>query len=107
MGKRRPRDVTGGEPDYGKRLRFAIPATTVDLHGLRVEEARRTFDAFLQRVARTHSGQVVRVITGKGTHSADGPVLLPMVLEEISYSRDLVAESDTSVDGGSVLIRLR
>jgi DNA-nicking Smr family endonuclease len=107
MGKRRPRDITGGEPDYGNRLRFAVPVASVDLHGLRVDEARRKLEAFLQRVARTHSGQVVRVITGKGRNSPDGPVLLPMVLEELSYSHDLVAEWETSMDGGSVLIRLR
>ena len=107
MGKRRPTHVTGGEPNYGDRLRFAIPAASIDLHGLTVEEARRKLDAFLQRVARTHSGQVVQVITGKGVNSPDGPVLRPMVLEELSYSHDLVAERDTSMDGGSVLIRLR
>lgn len=107
MGKRRPRDVTGGEPDYGDRLRFAVPVASIDLHGLRVEEARRKLDAFLQRVARTHRGQAVRVITGKGLNSPEGPRLRPMVLEELSYSRDLVAEWETSMDGGSVLIRLR
>lgn len=107
MGKRRPRHVSGGEPDYGDRVRFAIPAASVDLHGLRVEEARQKLEAFLQRVARTHSGQAVQVITGKGLHSPEGPQLKPMVLEELSYSRDLVAEWETSTDGGSVLIRLR
>lgn len=107
MGKRRPRHVSGGEPDYGDRLRFAIPVTSLDLHGLTVDEARRKLEAFLQRVARAHSGQAVRVITGKGLNSPDGPRLRPMVVEELSYSRELVAEWETSVDGGSVLIRLR
>ena len=107
MGKRRPREVSGGEPDYGKRLRFAIPAASIDLHGLGVDEARRTLEAFLQRVSRTHSGQAVRVITGKGRHSPDGPRIKPMVEEELACSRDLVAEWEASTDGGSVLIRLR
>ena len=107
MGKRRPREVSGGEPDYGKHLRFAIPVESLDLHGLRVDDARRKLEAFLRRVARTHSGQAVRVITGKGRNSPDGPRLKPMVLEELSYSHDLVAEWETSMDGGSVMIRLR
>ena len=107
MGKRRPREVSGGEPDYGRRLRFAIPAASIDLHGLRVEDARRKLEAFLARAARTHSGQVVRVITGKGRHSEDGPRLRPMVMEELALSRNLVAEWAASLDGGSVLVRLR
>jgi len=107
MGKRRPRHVSGGEPDTGDRLRFAIPTASIDLHGLRVDEARRKLELFVQRVARTHSGQVVRVITGKGLNSPDGPRLRPMVLEELAYGHDVVAEWETSTDGGSVLVRLR
>ena len=107
MGKRRPRDVSGGEPDTGNRLRFAIPATSIDLHGLRVDAARQKLEAFLRRVARTHPGQAVRVITGKGRNSPDGPRIKPMVLEELSYSHDVVAEWEISMDGGSVLVRLR
>jgi DNA-nicking Smr family endonuclease len=107
MGKRRPRVVTGGEPDTSDRLRFAVPAESIDLHGLRTEEARRRLHAFLQRLSRSHPGGAVRVITGKGLNSPDGPRLRPMVVEELGYSHDLVKEWQLSPDGGSVLVRLR
>lgn len=106
MGQRRPRHISGGEPDTSDRLRFAVPALSVDLHGDRTEEARRRLGAFLQRVARTHSGQVVRVITGKGRNSPDGPRLRPMVLAELAES-ELVERWELSADRGSVLVCLR
>jgi DNA-nicking Smr family endonuclease len=73
---------------------------------MRKEPARTRVRAFLQRVARQHPGQAVRIITGKGLNSPDGPQLRPMVVEELASADGLVAEWVLSPDQGSVLIRL-
>lgn len=106
MGKRRTPMVPGSTPRAESWLQHAVPATSVDLHGLRTEPARRRFRAFLQRVARQYPGQAVRVITGRGLNSPDGPKLRPMVLEELVAAEGLVSEWVLSADRGSVLIRL-
>lgn len=107
MGRRRIPRVTGGEPDTSDRLGFAVPAVSLDLHGYRTEEARQKLRVFLQRVARTHSGHVARVITGRGVNSPDGPKLRPMVLEELELSAEAAVRWELSRDRGSVLIRIR
>ncbi len=107
MGKRRTPRVEGSSPRAENWLQHAVPAASVDLHGLRTEPARKRVRAFLQRVARQYPGQAVHVITGKGLNSPDGPKLRPMVLEELGAADGLIAEWVLSADQGSVLIRLR
>lgn len=106
MGKRRTERVEGSDPAIGG-LRHALPADEIDLHGDRTETARRRLRAFLQRTGRRHPGRAVRVITGKGLHSPDGPRLRPMVLRELRRSDHLVSDWEVSPDRGSVMVRLR
>lgn len=106
MGKRRTPMVEGSSPRAESWLHHAVPAESVDLHGLKTEPARKRVRAFLQRAARQYPGQAVRVITGKGLNSPDGPRLRPMVLEELEAAEGMAAEWVLSADRGSVLIRL-
>lgn len=109
MGRRREERVEGTDPGVGG-LRAAVPVAELDLHGDRTETARRRLCAFLSRVARRHPGEAVRVITGRGRHSPDGPRLRPMVIGELRALRDrgeAVEAWESSLDGGSVIVRMR
>ncbi|KAL7537768.1 hypothetical protein ACHAWF_005890 [Thalassiosira exigua] len=55
-------------------------ATTLDLHGRRLEDAISEVTLFLERIRRTVAGSsasvlFVTIITGSGSHSPNGPVL--------------------------------
>lgn len=64
----------------------------LDLHGLTREEAIESLGPFLQ-AARTGGEKGVLVITGKGNHSADGPVLQQVVAAWLrDQGRDLISE---------------
>jgi DNA-nicking Smr family endonuclease len=54
-------------------------ARTLDLHGKTTAEARRMVTDFILTTSRGASGQVVQIVTGKGTGPACKPVLLPLV----------------------------
>jgi DNA-nicking Smr family endonuclease len=61
-----------------KRGEFAIEAE-IDLHGMRLEEARRELQLFL-RECLERGLTSVRIVHGKGTRSGpDGPILKPSV----------------------------
>lgn len=67
------------KPLGGNRLRMLRRGVIrldrqLDLHGLTRDEAIGSLDRFL-RSARRAGEKAVLVITGKGTHSSDGPVL--------------------------------
>lgn len=67
------------KPLGGNRLRMLKRGVIrldrqLDLHGLTRDEAVGSLDRFL-RSARAAGEKAVLVITGKGTHSSDGPVL--------------------------------
>lgn len=64
----------------------------LDLHGLTREEAVESLGPFLQ-AARAAAEKGVLVITGKGHHSAEGPVLQQVVAAWLrDQGRDLISE---------------
>ena len=58
----------------GRRLAELRPGARLDLHGKTVAEAEYALGVFLEDSARMGIEKVL-VITGKGNHSASGPVL--------------------------------
>ena len=61
-----------------KRLRAMKPDAIIDLHGLVREDAWSRLEAFFADACRRGLEKVL-IIHGKGTHSAEDPVLGPMV----------------------------
>ncbi len=104
--KRRLAQVTGHEPPH--TLLGKIPARELDLHRVQADQAERLVRNLLMTSTRHGSGQVVRIVTGKGNRSAGGPVLMPLVrrLLETNLAR-FVAEFALDRDGGSFLVRLK
>ena len=88
-------------------LHGAVVAGTLDLHGENSVTAERRLESFLVRYHRTQVGVVVRVITGRGTRSEDGPVLRGIV-EQLLVGRLSRYVSDFTVDrgAGAYLIRV-
>lgn len=78
------------------------PEETLDLHGHRVEEARRILRAFLQH-AQLRRYRCVRIIHGKGKGSADQqPVLKQKVNQWLPQSEAVLAYcSAPRWDGGT------
>jgi DNA-nicking Smr family endonuclease len=73
-----------------KRGDFALDAE-IDLHGLRVAEARSELQAFL-RDCIAQGLHSVRVIHGKGTRSGpEGPILKPSVHHWLSQWDEVLA----------------
>lgn len=74
----------------------------VDLHGMRVEEARGVLGAFLHR-SLGHGCRCVRVIHGKGLRSPGGePVLRQKVQKWLACREEVLAfASCTPFDGGT------
>jgi DNA-nicking Smr family endonuclease len=79
----------------------------LDLHGLTREEALESLAPFLQS-ARLAGERGVLVITGKGTHSAEGPVLQQVVAAWLrDQGRDLIVEyapAPREMGGGGALV---
>lgn len=67
------------------------PQAQLDLHGHTAEEARTRVMHFLQN-AVVQGHQVVLVITGKGLHSAEGPVLKQAVEQLLRRPQSFVLE---------------
>lgn len=67
------------------------PAAELDLHGLTRDEAVARTRAFLVHAARQGWAALV-IVTGKGLHSAEGPVLRRAVEQLLDRSRDVVLE---------------
>ncbi|HSH45431.1 MAG TPA: Smr/MutS family protein, partial [Longimicrobiales bacterium] len=83
-------------------------ADEVDLHGLTAAQAERRLEMFLDRVAVTARGRVVRVITGRGTGSAGRPVLQDVVRDALNdWLSHRVAEWAVDVGSGAYLVRVR
>lgn len=83
----------------------------LDLHGLTREEALDALTPFLQ-AARQAGEKAVLVITGKGFHSADGPVLQQVVAGWLrDQGRELISEYAPAPrelgGGGAFVIFLR
>ena len=52
-----------------------VPGDIIDLHGYTTLEAKDILDTLIREEKHHH----IRIITGKGLHSADGPVLKDFV----------------------------
>jgi len=57
------------------QLVVETPVAVLDLHGLTAAQAQRRLADFIRTQSRISSGRVVHIVTGRGTHSEDGPVL--------------------------------
>ena len=57
-----------------RRLASLLPEAVLDLHGRTVAEAEQSLGIFLEDASRGGLEKVL-VITGKGNHSAEGPVM--------------------------------
>lgn len=67
------------------------PESQLDLHGLTVEQASAKIKFFLQD-AIYQGFQTVLIITGKGLHSSEGPVLRQAMEKLLDLSREQVVE---------------
>jgi DNA-nicking Smr family endonuclease len=67
------------------------PQAELDLHGLSVDEARPKVRIFMQNAVRQRFAAVL-IITGRGLHSSDGPVLRDAVEALLAQSGELVVE---------------
>ncbi len=73
-----------------RRGQFAIQST-LDVHGMRREEAHHATQRFLDD-ARTHDWRCVKIIHGKGLHSPQGiPVLKHRVDITLRHNNDVLA----------------
>jgi DNA-nicking Smr family endonuclease len=106
--------VRGIDPAHLKRLRTGEPAPDrdLDLHGLSVGEARE--DVAYEVDDAWHAGErCIRIVTGRGRHSALGPVLRDAVIGWLQ-ARPLAdqvmafASAPSSLGGpGALLVLLR
>jgi DNA-nicking Smr family endonuclease len=106
VAKRRKIPVV--QPDPIPTLHGSIPVESLDLHGLRADQAERRVRSFLDGWARREPGAVVRVVTGKGARSAGPPVIrdrvLALLTDELSHR---VADWAVDSGGGAYLVRVR
>ncbi len=94
--------------DASDPLLDAPVVAQLDLHRITSDEVERLVRNFLETQQRRGAGAVVRIITGKGKNSPDGPVLLPKVrtLLKGPLAR-YVADWRLGDDGGSFVVRVR
>jgi DNA-nicking Smr family endonuclease len=80
---------------------------TLDLHGLRADEARLHVPTYLMAARRRQPGALIHIITGKGRGSPAGPVLRGVV-RTLLRAQDpvLVAAWGPDRDDGGFLVRL-
>lgn len=88
-----PEATRPAQPRRLKQLERGVlkPAGELDLHGLTRDEALNRTRAFLGHAAR-QGWSVVLIVTGKGLHSSEGPVLRLAVERLLGDARDLVLE---------------
>lgn len=106
MGRRR--EARPPDSPTPRTLHAAVVADRLDLHGLTADEAERRLAMFLDRVAVTAPGEVVRVITGRGAGSAGPPVLQGVVRDALDGRlAHRVAEWAVDMGGGAYLVRVK
>lgn len=104
MGKRR--DVRP-EPSTPRTLHTERVVEVLDLHGFTADQAERRLEMFLDRLAVTSGGDVVRVITGRGAGSPGKPVLQGLVRDALTgWLAHRVADWAVDMGGGAYLVRL-
>ncbi len=100
-GRKRPRF------DASDPLLDAPVVAQLDLHRLTADEVDRVVRSFLETQQKRGPG-VVRIITGKGKNSPDGPVLLPKVRTLLRGALShYVADWRLGDDGGSFVVKVR
>ena len=105
MGKRRPATPLPSTP---RTLHGAFPVATLDLHGLRAHQAESRVSGFLRQWSTREPGAVVEIVTGRGNHSEDGPVLFGAVRDLLDHDfADLVDDYSLNRGSGGWLVRLR
>lgn len=104
MGKRRTPIVSGGEP---RTLHGRVVAAQLDLHGMDARTAERRVASFLQAKARTHRGEVVKIVTGKGSRSEGREVMRSLVHELVTDTwAHFVKDWGVETGGGGYLVEL-
>jgi DNA-nicking Smr family endonuclease len=105
VGRRRESRPSDGVP---RTLHGEPVVEELDLHGLTADRAEHRLEMFLDRVAVSSPGQVVRVITGRGAGSPGGPVLQGVVRDALTgWLRHRVADWAVDVGSGAYLVRVR
>jgi DNA-nicking Smr family endonuclease len=105
MGRRRARPA--GPSGSGGSLRAAVVEAELDLHGLTAAEAAVKLESFLKGWSDRSAGAVLRVITGRGNRSPEGPVLQPRVRALLAGPlAALVAEYAAEPGGGAYRVRV-
>lgn len=93
------------------KIIYPPPQENLDLHGLNSEEAESRVESFLL-TARKKGLRTVRIITGKGIHSAGDPVLrnlmdqLSRTLKSRGEIRNFVWEKGQREKSGAVILYL-
>jgi DNA-nicking Smr family endonuclease len=107
MARRRPSHRNRNR-EQGDSLLDAPVAEALDLHGFRAEEVGKLLRGFLSNWRSRGSGLVVHVITGRGRHSGNGPVLGAKVASLLRGElKPLVAEWAPDYNDGGFMVRLR
>lgn len=87
---------------------MSVVMAELDLHGFTADAAERRLEGFLETHAVRSPGEVVRVITGRGTRSSGAPVLQELVRDALTNSlRHQVADWAVDIGGGAYLVRMR
>jgi DNA-nicking Smr family endonuclease len=106
--RRRREDTPPAESQTPRTLHSAVVTHELDLHGLGADAAERRLEMFLDRVAVSARGEVVRVITGRGAGSPGQPVLQGVVRDALNgWLAHRVAEWAVDVGSGAYLVRVR
>lgn len=108
MGKRKNKRSGGRPPEFGYfgDLLDATPVATLDLHGDTALEAQRRVRDFVTTHARISKGQVLHIITGRG--SGGRPVLPGAVRKTLSGEvARFIEEFDRDLDEAGFLVRMK
>ena len=73
------------------QLRTMMPQSTLDLHGMKGEEAEKAVNGFLEECRRVNIRKI-SIITGKGLHSEDGVPVIRNLVSTILDSSPYVSE---------------
>ena len=98
-----PQELTGV-----MRLLVEIPAAKLDLHGLTALQAEARLRDFMRTESTRSAGQVVHIVTGRGTRS-QGAAVLPGIAQDLLRGdlADFVKEMAGLPGGGALAVRLR
>jgi DNA-nicking Smr family endonuclease len=88
---------------------FSSPKEQLDFHGLGIltpNDIEKLLNDFIAKAKKNNSEKIL-IITGKGLHSQDGPVVRPLVQRLLQKHGDVRSFSQARVDrGGSGAIEV-